>query len=253
MSIFISNQKICINIKNEHDLLTNIRNRLEAGDGFTLATLNTHHIAVLRGDPSYCSVIAAQDLICADGNPVVWLSRLGRSPVSLVTGSDMLLPMAKIASELGISIALVGSTDAALKSAACSLVQNCPGLQVALCLAPTFDFDPMGAEADAVLRAIAESGAGLCFLALGVPKQEILATRGRMIIPDVGFASIGAGIDYIAWPHRRAPVWMRALALEWFWRLISEPGRLSRRYLLCALILPSVIAQVLRQRRWTSQ
>ena len=88
----------------------------------------------------------------------------------------------------------------------------------------------------------------MVFLALGSPKQEILAARGRMLVPEIGFASIGAGLDFLAGTQTRAPRIFRKLALEWLWRMLSNPRRLGLRYLHCMAILPGQVLGALRQR-----
>ncbi|MEO1612426.1 MAG: WecB/TagA/CpsF family glycosyltransferase, partial [Pseudomonadota bacterium] len=100
-----------------------------------------------------------------------------------------------------------------------------------------------------VIEQLAASDARFVFLALGAPKQEVFAAHAWTALPHVGFASIGAGLDFIAGRQVRAPQWVRRLALEWVWRLLSAPRRLAARYLKCILILPSLILAALRQRR----
>jgi exopolysaccharide biosynthesis WecB/TagA/CpsF family protein len=97
----------------------------------------------------------------------------------------------------------------------------------------------------AVLRA---SGAGLCLLALGAPKQEIFAARAHAALPHMGFASIGAGLDFIAGKQPRAPLWVRRLALEWLWRALSSPRRMLPRYARCVAILPGLMREAWRLR-----
>ncbi|WP_197470813.1 WecB/TagA/CpsF family glycosyltransferase, partial [Sulfitobacter sp. HI0054] len=77
---------------------------------------------------------------------------------------------------------------------------------------------------------------------------EILAARGRDIAPGVGFASIGAGLDFLAGRQRRAPKWMRMLALEWLWRAMQSPQRLVPRYARCFAILPRLTLAAWRAR-----
>jgi exopolysaccharide biosynthesis WecB/TagA/CpsF family protein len=101
-------------------------------------------------------------------------------------------------------------------------------------------FDPAGPEAEEMLHRIAESGARLCFIALGAPKQESFAATGRRVAPEVGFASIGAGLDFFAGTQQRAPKWVRRIAMEWLWRMMLSPGRLAGRYAKCALVLPGL-------------
>lgn len=88
----------------------------------------------------------------------------------------------------------------------------------------------------------------MVFLALGAPKQEIMAARGRELTPEIGYASIGAGLDFLAGTQTRAPLIFRKLALEWLWRMVSSPKRLGPRYLACLAILPGQVIGALRQR-----
>jgi len=136
-----------------------------------------------------------------------------------------------------------------LAAAAAALRARVPGLEIAAEFAPSQNFDPHGAEADALLAELGRSGAGLTLLALGAPRQETFAARGRQVLPGMGFVSIGAGLDFLAGSQTRAPRWVRRLALEWLWRVLRSPRRLAGRYLKCALILPRLAVMALRQRR----
>lgn len=92
------------------------------------------------------------------------------------------------------------------------------------------------------------SGARLCFIALGAPKQEFFAAFARTHSPTVGFASIGAGLDFLSGHQTRAPKVMRAFALEWFWRALQSPKRMVPRYAKCFAILPGLAFEAWRQR-----
>ncbi len=237
-----------INVATRATFFSDVTERLTAGTGFALATLNLDHLTKLPIDPAFAEAYRAQDVVVADGRPVVWLSRLAGTPVELMPGSDLILPLCELAAKLALPVALVGSSDAALRGAAAELMESVPGLNVCLTHAPPLGFDPAGEAAAAVLRQVAESGAGLCFVALGAPKQEIFAARGRQIAPHVGFASIGAGLDFICGHQIRAPMFLRTLALEWLWRAMQSPGRMVPRYAKCFAILPGLAMQALRQR-----
>ena len=225
-----------------------ILSRFAAGTGFSLATINLDHLVKLGTSPDFLAAYAAQDLVVADGRPVVWLSRLAGRPVELMPGSDMVLPLCRLAVQAGVPVALVGSTPEALSDASTALTVAVPGLDLVWCHAPSGVFDPGGPEAEQILRSLDEKGVRLCFLALGAPKQELLAARGRDLAPRVGFASVGAGLDFLGGHQRRAPLWMRRLALEWLWRALSSPGRMVPRYLKCFAILPGQILRALRIR-----
>ncbi len=240
---------IRVNMADRDALLRAVAARLTARQGFALATLNLDHLVKLRQSPTFRAAYAAQDLVVADGNPIVWLSRLAGRRVELVPGSDLVLPLARLAAGQGVALALVGSTPAALDGAAAHLQAAVPGLRIAARLAPPMGFDPAGAAAADLLAEVADSGARLCFLALGAPKQELLAARGRGIAPGVGFASVGAGLDFLAGQQQRAPDWVRRIAMEWAWRMLTSPRRLVPRYAACAAILPGQVVQALALRR----
>lgn len=249
MNFTFNGTAITVNTPNAAALLAAVRQRLAAGQGFALATINLDHLVKLRADPAFRAAYAAQDLVVADGNPIVWLSRLARRPVDLVPGSTMVIPLARIAAATGRKVALLGATEPALQAAAARLQAEIPGLQIALQIAPPMGFDPQGAAAGAMLAQLQSEGIGLCFLALGAPKQELLAARGRDLAPDVGFACIGAGLDFLAGTQNRAPEWVQRIAMEWLWRMASNPRRLLPRYAACARLLPGQALCALRQGR----
>ncbi|UWR23510.1 WecB/TagA/CpsF family glycosyltransferase [Sulfitobacter sp. S190] len=238
-----------INVATRKQLFRTVRARMAEQRGFALATLNLDHLTKLPNDPRFAEAYARHDLIVADGRPVVWLSRLARRPVALMPGSDLILPLCTLAAETRTPVALMGSSDAALAAAAEALRQRVPGLSIALCHAPAYGFDPTGGDADAICDMLGRSGAGLCFIALGAPKQELFAAHAARHCPHIGFASIGAGLDFLAGHQVRAPRLMRMLALEWLWRALQSPRRMVPRYAKCFAILPGLAGQALRQRR----
>ena len=249
MRFRVGKGEIAVNTPTRRALEAAVIGRLQAGEGFALATLNLDHLVKLAADAGFRSAYQRQDLVVADGNPIVWLSRLARQPVDLMPGSDLVVPLARWAAATGCSIALVGSTDDSLRQAGSALRAAVPGVQIACTIAPPFGFDPEGPGADAILQQVAQSGARLCFIALGAPKQELFAARGRDVAPAVGFASVGAGLDFLSGAQVRAPLWVRRLALEWLWRLLLQPGRMLGRYLACLRILPGHALRALQWRR----
>lgn len=239
-----------VTVEDRAALLSDLERRLARGQGFSVATLNLDHAVKLGRDAAFGRAYAAHSHVTADGNPVVWLSRLaGQRGVRLVPGSELIVPVAEVAARAGLPVALFGATEASLTAAARGLVAQVPGLRVALTLAPPMGFDPEGPAAEAAIRAIGDSGARVVFLALGAPKQERFAARAQERLPAVGFLSIGAGLDFLSGAQVRAPVWVRALAAEWLWRLAHEPRRLAGRYGACLLALPGLTLRALAARR----
>lgn len=241
-------QRITVNLPSWAALESEVLRRFTAGEGFALATVNLDHLVKLAQSAEFLDAYDGQDLVVADGRPIVWLSLLANLPVALMPGSDLVLPLCRLAAAAGVPVALVGSTDLALRDAGAHLEARVPGLDLAWCHAPSGAFDPQGAEAGEILKTLNAKGIRLCFLALGAPKQESLAYRGRSKAPMVGFASIGAGLDFLGGHQTRAPLWLRKLAMEWLWRALSNPARMVPRYAKCFAILPGQIWKALRIR-----
>lgn len=237
---------IRVNTGSAAALLAAVDASLAARRGAAVATLNLDHLVKLSRDPVFRMAYAAQDVIVADGNPVVWLSRLARRPVGLVPGSDMTVPLVRLAAGRGLRVALVGGSEVALAAAAARLRDE-TGADIALTIAPPFPFDPLGAGAEAILAQVHAADIALCLLALGAPRQEVLAARGRALAPRTVFASIGAGVDFLAGVQGRAPAPVREAKMEWLWRAATRPA-LIPRYAACAAILPGQVWRAWRLR-----
>lgn len=249
MEFRYADKTIRLNMPDIPALMAEISRRFGTGEGFALATVNLDHLVKLRQDPVFRAAYTAQDLVVADGNPIVWLSRLAKRPVTLIPGSDLVLPLCRLAASKEVPIALIGSTEAALQAAARHIETQVPQARIVAVIAPPMGFDATSDAAGALLRQVEGSGARLAFLALGAPRQELLAARGRRETPGIGFASIGAGLDFLAGNQNRAPLWVRRIAMEWAWRMLSAPRRLVPRYARCAAIMPAEAAAALRMGR----
>jgi N-acetylglucosaminyldiphosphoundecaprenol N-acetyl-beta-D-mannosaminyltransferase len=242
---------VFINMPTRATLMEDLQRRFRAGQGFSVATINLDHVVKLRQPGPFRTAYTKHTHVVADGNPIVWLSRIAGHRIDLVPGSDLTAPVAALAAAEGVPVALLGATQETLKAAAQVLEARAPGLKVVAQIAPPYGFVPDGPQADACLEELAASGAGLCFLALGAPKQEIFAAHAQARLPDVGFLSIGAGLDFLSGAQARAPGVVRALALEWIWRLGTNPRRLAWRYGACIAILPGLMLRAVRSRGQT--
>lgn len=240
-----------INVPTLDALLSDLGQKLSKGQGFSVATLNLDHVVKLRDQPEFRTAYRAHSHITADGNPIVWCSRLAGDQVSLVAGSDLLVPVIELAVSAGAKIALFGSTPASLERTTQALQKTYPDIRICAQIAPAMGFDPDGADAAAHIETLKAAGAQLCLIALGAPKQEKFAARAQTLAPEMGFLSIGAGLDFISGHQRRAPKIVRMLAIEWLWRLMLSPARLMGRYAQCIVILPKLFVIALNV-RWSA-
>lgn len=248
MQFAFHDQTITVNMPRRAALMEEVRRRFAAGKGFALATVNLDHLVKMEHSPAFTQAYAEQNLIVADGWPIVALSRLAGKKVELMPGSDLVLPLCELAAENNVKVACVGSTQQALEAARDALQASIPALNVTFLHAPPMGFDPQGVDAGAILQELSDKGIGLCFLALGAPKQEAFAARGRKEAAQVGFASIGAGLDFLSGRQNRAPRWVRRIGMEWLWRTLNSPMRLGPRYAKCLAILPSQAIKAWRLR-----
>jgi exopolysaccharide biosynthesis WecB/TagA/CpsF family protein len=239
---------IQVNIESQAVLLEQISECLCTDRGFTVATVNLDHIVKLYQSDKFYQAYKKQTYVVADGNPIIWLSRLAGRKIELVPGSELILPLISLAVNLEVPVALLGATQETLDETAAQLKKIFPKLNIAACIAPAFGFDPEGAEAQKCIDELSQSGAKMCLLALGAPKQEIFAVYAARYIPHCGFISIGAGLDFIAGSQTRAPLIVRKLAMEWLWRMLGNPRRLVYRYGACFAVLPRLIMQAIRAR-----
>jgi len=207
------------------------------GIGFTFFTLNLDHLCKRRQLDSFRGCYDRATMISADGAPIVWLARSVRAPISRTTGADLVRPMVAAAARHGISVFFFGTSNEVLTTAIARLKDEFPSLIVAGYEAPPMGFDPFSTAACEAADRIAASGAGLCFVALGAPKQEIFADAAFERCKTVGFFAVGAALDFIAGHQTRAPEFMSRNGLEWLWRLMKNPTRLFQRYFDSALML----------------
>ena len=210
-------------------------------ESFSVVTLNVDHLVKLRHSKAFRKAYRAARFVTADGAPIAWLARRAEKSIRRTTGADLVVPLAQAAARENLPIYLFGTTDEVLGKAGRYLSAHCDDtLDIAGSYSPPKGFKPESDAADAALDTIAASGARLCFLALGAPKQEVLAARAVERGIHVGFVSIGAALDFLAGEQVRAPKFLQDHGLEWSWRLITNPLRLGPRYASCALVLADV-------------
>ena len=226
-----------VNIANQKHAIEAIVAAASRAESFEVFTLNLDHLVKLRSNPAFREAYAGARFVTADGRPVAAIAAREDKRIELCTGSDMFVPLVQEAAKNDLPIYLFGTRTDVLQAAERSLSELTNGrIKVVGSSAPPMGFDPQGAAADEALETIRASGARLCFVALGAPKQELFAARATELGVPAGFVCIGASIDFIAGQQVRAPVIVRQAGFEWVWRLGSDPWRLANRYTKCAIM-----------------
>lgn len=190
---------------------------------------NVHMLTEAYLHPEFSLVLKNADLVTPDGMPLVWMMKLmGARNQNRVAGLDIILSLCKLAPKQNISIFFLGSEMKILEKIRTKLEQQFPELKIAG-MEP-LPFRPLTrAEDNAIIEKIHQSGASLVFVSLGCPKQEYWMNQHKDKIQAV-MVGLGGAFPVLAGIHKRAPLWVRNLGLEWFYRLIQEPRRLWDRY-----------------------
>lgn len=221
----------------------------QANESRYVCICNVHSVVTTRYDPIFGQVVNDADMATPDGEPVAWmLRRFGVPRQRRINGPDLMWRYCAEAATRGESIYLYGSTPETLQILEHRLAETFPGLRVAGSWSPPFRA-LTEEEDEADVARINASGAGTVWVSLGCPKQEkwMAAHRGRINAVMIG---VGAAFDYHAGTTPRAPSWMQRSGLEWLYRLLSEPRRLWRRYLVTnTLFIFLATRQLLFRRR----
>ena len=194
------------------------------GGHHLVATVNPEFVMRARQDPEFARVLESADLCLADGTGVVWAARRqGCALREPVAGTDMLPLLASMCARRGLRLFLLGAGPGVADELASSLRTLHPSLLVA-----SHPGSPDPSDDDESLRLIRDHGTQVLLVAYGAPKQEMWIDRqkGRM---EVAVAmGVGGAFDYLTKRVSRAPAWMRRAGLEWLYRLVHQPWRITR-------------------------
>ena len=196
-----------------------------------IATVNIDFVMKAWRDPELQRILLEADLVVADGIPIVWLSGfLGPRLKMRVTGSDLVPMFAEMARASGFSIFNLGGAPGVAEKAAGVLTERYPGLRIAGCYSPPMA-DVLNMNHADILARIEAANPDLLLVAFGAPKQEkwVNLHVHRWNVPLA--IGVGGSLDFLAGTQQRAPRMVQRLALEWLWRMCSDPPRLVNRYL----------------------
>ena len=216
----------CIDYK---QTITFIKNWAQLKQSRYICVANVHMVMEAYDDAQFCQIVNQADLVTPDGMPLVWVMRLmGEKNQTRVYGPTLTLHVAQAAAERGLALGLYGGSPAANCGIASKLQQLYPQLRITYQYSPPFR--PLTKEEDEeIIQEINASGARILLVGLGCPKQErwMAAHKGRISAVMLG---VGAAFDIHSGQKPQAPAWVQRIGMEWFFRLLTEPKRLWRRY-----------------------
>ncbi len=198
-----------------------------------VVTPNVDHIVKLERIPQFRQAYREAALVLTDGKPLIWISRLMGRPIrEKISGSDLFPRICQMAAVKGYRMFFLGAAPGVALKAAERLTKTYPGLQICGVWSPPVGFEKNRHEVQEIIKRVKAAMPDILILALGAPKQELFIWKYRKALGVPVSIAVGASIDFAAGTVKRAPVWMQRCGLEWLFRLIQEPGRLARRYLI---------------------
>jgi N-acetylglucosaminyldiphosphoundecaprenol N-acetyl-beta-D-mannosaminyltransferase len=207
-----------------------MRHALLENQPLNIVTGNIDFVMKAKRDAQFAQELWQADLVVADGVPILWAASLLGTPLrGRVNGTDLVWQCAALSAETGAAVALVGAGPGVAHRAAQRMRERYPQAQVHAMPTP-FPLDT--AASAALIEQIRAVNAKFILAALGAPKQERwlkahLSECGALV--GIG---CGSALDIICGDKPRAPRWMQQHGLEWLHRMLQEPQRLGRRYLI---------------------
>jgi N-acetylglucosaminyldiphosphoundecaprenol N-acetyl-beta-D-mannosaminyltransferase len=220
----------------EQQCVATVLHEIEHRRGGSIHTMNLDHLRRFLRQPSYAARYSRASIITADGMPLIWASRLRGTPLpERVTGSNLIWSLSAAAAQRGRSIYLLGGASDTAKKAASVLMRTYPNLRIAGTSSESIEDSSDQGRNHGLVEALALAKPDIVYVALGSPKQEEVMQRLREMLPATWWLGVGAAFSFVAGEIQRAPLWMQRIGLEWFHRLMQEPRRLAKRYLIAGL------------------
>ncbi|MEM7299690.1 MAG: WecB/TagA/CpsF family glycosyltransferase [Pseudomonadota bacterium] len=210
----------------------------------SVSALAVHGVMTGVLDPEHLHRLNQLDLVVPDGQPVRWALNLlhKQNLTQRVYGPELTLRVCAAAEQQGVPVYFHGSQDRVLEKLTQNLRERFPALKIAGATPSRFR-QLSDAENMEMIEKISASGAGIAFVGLGCPRQEVFAFENARDL-SMPLLAVGAAFDFHAGLLSQAPAWMQDRGLEWFYRLCMEPGRLWRRY---AYLNPLFCLEVAKQ------
>ena len=222
---------LSVNVCNHESVIEDIAELVEKGNGGYVCVSTVHMVMESYDDKEYGTKVNNADLVIPDGMPIVWMQKLqGNKDSARVRGNDLMVKLCDFAEKKSLKVGFYGGRQEVIYKIAKRAAKDFPKLQIAYAYSPPFR--PLSEAEDAeIIKNIRESGVQILFVGLGCPKQEIWMARHKNKLSAV-MIGVGAAFDFYAGNIKESPRWMGNLGLEWLYRLMQEPKRLWRRYLI---------------------
>ena len=208
--------------------------------------VNLDQLLKMQEDPAFREIILQCDQITADGQPIIWLSKLFRDPLpERVPSVDIMEALLPLSATKGYKIFLLGTKQELLDRAAESMLAKHPGLPLVGRRNGYFKVE----DEPEIVQQINESGADMLFVAISSPKKEEFVERNRASLNVPFVMGVGGAFDIAAGQYTRAPKLVQKIGMEWAWRVAQEPRRMGPRVLHDLKFGKHIVKEVVRRAR----
>lgn len=240
--------KVPLDVVTFAETLDTIEQVIAARQGGYIFTPNLDHFVLAEDHPDFAEAYQRAHLSVADGTWVVWASKLFATPVpEKISGSDLMEPLMARAGERKWRVGFLGAGPGIAEKAA-QLCRERFGTDVTYVDSPRLRIDD-ASTVEAIAEGLAAAKVDLALLAFGSPKQEQLIGRIAERVKPTVMVGVGASFDFLTGNVKRAPKVVSRVGLEWAYRLVLEPRRLWRRYLVNDPRFALILARTLRDQR----
>lgn len=220
-----------ISAAKKEDLLDEIVHRIKSKQGSYVCLPNVYSAVLFQKNEAFRNAMLGADFLIPDGLPLVLVSAIKGQKIDRIRGSDLVLNLCQLSHKYHFSHFFYGSEPGILEKLAVELKKKFPWLHVVGMLSPPFR--PVSAEEDEIIvNTINKSNPDILWVALGNPKQEIWMYDHRKKLEAPMMIGVGAAFDFLSGNIKQAPKWVQDCGFEWLFRLVHEPRRLWKRYLI---------------------
>jgi N-acetylglucosaminyldiphosphoundecaprenol N-acetyl-beta-D-mannosaminyltransferase len=210
------------------DTVRKIEDSIQKRKPIRHCAINAAKIVKIQNDRKLREMVVSSDLINPDGQSIVWASRFLKKPLpERVTGIDLMQKLLELAARKGYKVFLLGAREEVICELKEKLRQKLPSLN--LVGWRNGYFSP--AEEEGLVKEINQKKPDILFVGMSSPKKEYWMSKYQSALKVPFCMGVGGGFDVLVGKIKRAPRWMQRVGLEWFYRLLQEPTRMWKRYL----------------------
>jgi N-acetylglucosaminyldiphosphoundecaprenol N-acetyl-beta-D-mannosaminyltransferase len=219
------------NVCNHELAIEKIADLVKRGKGGYVCFSTVHMTMEGYDNPEFAKIVNGADLIVTDGMPIVWMQKLqGTQNACRVRANDLMIMLCEYAEKNNLKVGFYGGRQEVIDAILERAEKDFPNLQVPYAFSPPFR--PLTEQEDAeIVAEINRTKPDILFMGLGCPKQENWMASHKYKLTAV-MLGVGASFDFYAGNIKESPEWMGKMGLEWLFRLLQEPKRLWRMYLI---------------------